>query len=41
VVARQLARRGPPVWALLAFGGFLTVASGVLSPGAAASALAG
>jgi Na+/H+ antiporter NhaD/arsenite permease-like protein len=41
VVARQLARRGPPVWALLALGGFVTVATGVLSPSAATSVLSG
>jgi len=40
VVARQLLRKGPPVWAIFVAGAFLTVASGTLSVPAASIAVA-
>lgn len=40
VIARQLTGRGPGVWAIFLAGGFLTVATGVLSAGGTEGALA-
>ena len=39
VVARQILRRGPPVWAIFVAGAFVTVASGTLSLAAASTAV--
>jgi Na+/H+ antiporter NhaD/arsenite permease-like protein len=41
VIARQLLGRGPPVWAIFVAGGFVTVASGSLSPAGAEAVVAG